>query len=137
MAEMMREGLLGGRDMLTGERWQPPPITAAQRQLEHAMQWSGVDEMQAVLDANPGMDVDFFSDESGFNLMHMAVRRRGLRQLPPAVASVAPHACHVHAPALSSQVPAPLPTLPTLTLPPQPGDDQPAARGSAAAAKQR
>lgn len=136
MAEMMREGLLGGRDMLTGERWQPPPITAAQRQLEHAMQWSGVDEMQAVLDANPGMDVDFFSDESGFNLMHMAVRRL-LMATAPCCSECRSTCCHVHAPPTSSQAPAPLPTLPTLTLPPQPGDDQPAARGSAAAAKQR
>ena len=67
----------GGRDMVTGERWEPPPLTAAQRQLERVMCSGGADEMQAVLEANPGMDVNFFTDEGGFTLLHMAVRGWG------------------------------------------------------------
>lgn len=130
--------MLGGRDMLTGERWQPPPLTAAQRQLDRAMTSGGVDAMQAVLAANPDMDVNFHTEQGGFTLLHMAVSspRRGCKL-------AAAGAClrgAGSAPAPTSRFAAFCATLcakpcPSFTPPRRSGPEQPGASGGAAAGR--
>lgn len=68
-------GMLSGRDMLTGEQLQLAPLTAAQRELWRAMTAGGADDVQAVLAAHPGMDLNFSHEEMGFTPLHMAVSR--------------------------------------------------------------
>lgn len=70
-------GMLSGRDMLTGEQLQLAPLTAAQRELWHAMTAGGADDVEAVLAAHPGMDLNFSHEQMGFTPLHMAVSRHG------------------------------------------------------------
>lgn len=54
---------VGRRDMLTGQRFTPAPLTAVQQQLEDAFEQGG--DPQPVLAAHPGLDVNFNLPEHG------------------------------------------------------------------------